>query len=292
MYRSLGLAAFALTLLIANAATAGELALQRFPLPGHGVLVIAVPDAWQVQVGQPPGDLPPTLKFSAHSGPAFEALITPIWSMDGRAAPMDAASLRKEVESAAEAAKPQAVERALEIKTLKGTSGTGYYFSATDRAPKPGEYKYLTQGIIPIGGLTVTFTILTNDGAQATVDTVLLLLRDASQGNADARSASGRPLTLSELDEGNDAAEVTVRGFAHAAGSHHYLCSSTSATYPGEHCLPLIVPKELESGISKRGPACAVITGTYSTYGQDLVERGEPPGASGYIAVTHVAACE
>jgi hypothetical protein len=29
------------------------------------------------------------------------------------------------------------------LQELKGTEGRGIYFSATDRAPDPGEYKYL-----------------------------------------------------------------------------------------------------------------------------------------------------
>jgi hypothetical protein len=126
------------------------------------------------------------LKFGPKSGPSFEILVTPLWSITGNTPAHDPASLRKEVESAAKAAQPQAVEKVIEIKTLKGDSGAGYYFSATDRQPKPGEYKYLTQGIVPAGELVVTFTILSNDGEQATVDAALLLLKDLRQKKAGA----------------------------------------------------------------------------------------------------------
>lgn len=173
-------------LLVSNLASAGELSIQQFPLPGHGTLVMALPDAWKTEVAQPPDRLPPTLRFLPKSGAAFEILITPLWSMTGKSQAMDAASLRREVERSAQAAKPQAVERVLTIKSLQGSSGVGYYFSATDRNPKPGEYKYLTQGIIPVGELAVVFTILSNDGGEATVDAALLLLRDATQKKPDA----------------------------------------------------------------------------------------------------------
>jgi hypothetical protein len=171
-------------LFVFGVATAGELSIRQFPLPAHGTLVMAVPDAWEVQVGQPPDGLPPTLKFSPKSGPAFEMLVTPLWPMSNKTPAMDAASLRKEVEATAKAAQPQAVEKTIAIRTLKSRSGIGYYFSATDRKPKPGEYKYLTQGIVPVGDLVVTFTILSNDGADATVGAALLLLQDLGQKKA------------------------------------------------------------------------------------------------------------
>jgi len=74
----------------------------------------------------------------------------------------------------------------IEIRTLKVDGGTGYYFSATDRAPNPGEYKYLTQGMLPVGELVVTFTILSNDGGEAAVSAALTLLRDLAQKKAGA----------------------------------------------------------------------------------------------------------
>jgi hypothetical protein len=64
---------------------------------------------------------------------------------------------------------------------FQGRSGPGFYFSATDRAPKPGEYKFLTQGIVRVGELSVTFTILTNDGQEAVVKQALEALKGASQ---------------------------------------------------------------------------------------------------------------
>jgi hypothetical protein len=173
-------------MLVLSSASAGELSIRRFQLPGHGALVMAVPDAWQEQIEQLPNGLASTLKFVAKSGPAFEVLVTPVWVKAGKAAARDPAYIRKKIESMAAVAKPQAVEKALEIKTLKGGSGVGYYFSATDRMHGPGGYRHLTRGILPVGELTVVFTILTNDGSDTTVNAALLLLQDATQGKADA----------------------------------------------------------------------------------------------------------
>jgi len=59
----------------------------------------------------------------------------------------------------------EAVEKELRFRELKGKTGLGYYFSITDKAPaiKAGEYKYMTQGGIPVGNLLVMFTIFSNE---------------------------------------------------------------------------------------------------------------------------------
>lgn len=55
----------------------------------------------------------------------------------------------------------------------------GRYVSATDRAPKAGEHMYLMQGAILLDGLPVTFTILSQGHAGASVEPALRMLRSA-----------------------------------------------------------------------------------------------------------------
>jgi hypothetical protein len=54
----------------------------------------------------------------------------------------DEATIRSEVAAAAKKAASQSVEGTLPLQELKGIEGRGYYFSATDRAPGPGEYVF------------------------------------------------------------------------------------------------------------------------------------------------------
>jgi hypothetical protein len=91
------------------------------------------------------------------------------------------ASVHDEVAAAAQGAAPQSVEKVLNVRALAGPGNQGYYFAATDTAPKPGEFKYLTQGIIHVGDINMAFTVLTNDGQDAVVKTALDMLRRASQ---------------------------------------------------------------------------------------------------------------
>jgi hypothetical protein len=154
---------------------------RRFRLPDHGYLVVQVPRDWKDQLGQPPNRLPPTIAFGPGSGTPFRVLVTPIWPATKDRLPASRGQIRALVERGAQGAKPQAVERELPILEFKGSSGPGFYFSATDRAPEPGGYKFLTQGALRAGELLVTFTILTNEGQEHVVKQALDALKGAVQ---------------------------------------------------------------------------------------------------------------
>jgi hypothetical protein len=85
------------------------------------------------------------------------------------------------VQRGVDGAQTQAVEKELRVVEFQGRTGPGFYFSATDRAPKPDEYKFLTQGVVRVGELSVTFTILTNDGQEPIVKQALDALKGATQ---------------------------------------------------------------------------------------------------------------
>jgi hypothetical protein len=166
------------------------------PLAEHGTLTLTAPDAWKMDVAPPPDRSPPTIRFTQGSGPAFEVLITPVWPPLGVT---NAPDLRRLVTNAAKEAEAQSVERSIAVKELSGTSGPGYYFSATDRAPKPGEFKYMTQGMIRTGGVALTFTFLANDGQADVVTAALEMLRTARHaGGAAAPPQSDQALSVTE----------------------------------------------------------------------------------------------
>jgi hypothetical protein len=139
-----------------------------------------VPDAWKDEIGQPPDRLPPTISLTPRSGERFQILITVVWAVAPGAKTPNGAVLRADVAAAAKNAEPQSVEGTLPLRELVGSSGKGFYFAATDHAPKPGEYKYLAQGMMKTGDIALAFTILTNDGQGAVVKAALTLLQTAS----------------------------------------------------------------------------------------------------------------
>lgn len=148
----------------------------KIDLPGGGSLVVPVPAGWKQSLE---GRRVVTLSLAPATGADFDVKVTPIVSPDGKVGSMSAEQLKGAVENAANNAKSQAVEKSLPIQTLKEGQVEGAYFSATDKAPKPGEFKYLTQGVMLVKGLPVTFTILTNDDSKAAQEAALSMLRAA-----------------------------------------------------------------------------------------------------------------
>jgi hypothetical protein len=159
---------------------------QNFPLPGHGALLLNVPEGWKAGLKQPAGGLPPTIGLGPQSGAPFVVLITAVWGTSPGEAVPDDAKIRSTVTLAAKSAEGQSVEGVLSLKDLAGSSGRGYYFRATDRAPAPGEWKYLSQGMIRTGAIALTFTILTNDGQAAAEKAALEMIRLAVQQSSEA----------------------------------------------------------------------------------------------------------
>ncbi len=148
-------------------AQAGEEFTERvFPLPGHGAFSLWVPGSWWYETAQPKGELPPTISFLPAHGQDFLILVTPIWPADNPPAGHNSsATIRTLVEESADVMQKGAVEETIEIKPIDDV--TGYYFSATDaslvgKTPPPGEYLHLTQGVLAVGDLLCTFTVLSN----------------------------------------------------------------------------------------------------------------------------------
>ena len=155
-------------------ATAGS-----YPLPEHGVLRMNVPAAWRDDVRSGSSALPPTIVFGPASGERFEVLVTPFWRAQADAPLPTKDVLRQRLEQAIEGVRPRALEQEIKPVEFAGTTGTGVYFSVTDREPNPSEYKFMTQGIFGVRELTVAFTILTNDGEREVVRQALAMLQTA-----------------------------------------------------------------------------------------------------------------
>lgn len=163
-----------------NAIYAQDTDTRKYPLPDHGNIQFKVPVLWADDLRQPPNHLPPTIAFKPKSGNRFEILITPIFSTPKGASLPNSEKIKELVQQAAERAKLQSVEKNLRLIELKGTSGSGYYFSATDRAPETEGYKYMTQGTMRVGNLMVMFTLLTNDSQESVVNEALSMLKSAT----------------------------------------------------------------------------------------------------------------
>jgi hypothetical protein len=154
-------------------------ALRRYELPNRDTLELTLPEGWSDRIEQPDGDGPPTIEITVTAGGTAQVFVTPKWSEptdnDVREAPI----LRDAVRELAERIQPEAVESYIEVRPLEGADGTGYYFSATERAPKADGFKFMSQGAFPVGGLTLWFVVLTNDGEDTVAVQTLAMLQEA-----------------------------------------------------------------------------------------------------------------
>ncbi|MBI3714609.1 MAG: hypothetical protein HY255_01295, partial [Betaproteobacteria bacterium] len=142
------------------------------------------PAGWKTTPTQRPGGLPPTVQFSGTGGQRFEVLLTPLWSPQGDAKFNAPDKVRSVIAGGAAKAGAQSVEEKITVREIPGSAGKGFYFVATDKQPKPDEFKYLTQGALPLDELMLGFTILTNEPDSPVVQITFNALKSARHKRA------------------------------------------------------------------------------------------------------------
>ena len=171
-------AASAVALFVAatGSSLAAETAVRRYAIPDSGFLELSVPTTWNEIVRRPPFEKgPPTIVFGAINAVPFEISVTP----EPRNVAADKRPPRERVQEYLEGVRPNVVEADIPLVKIENASAKGVYFSATDKAPRPGDYEFLTHGIVETGDLTIAFTILTHKGQQFVVNDAITMLGSA-----------------------------------------------------------------------------------------------------------------
>jgi hypothetical protein len=153
-------------------------AAKRYPLAQSGFLQLKVPAGWREEIDAQ--TQPPVISFRPGAGQPFLVSVIPAQAAEGNPTP-SRQELRADVEQMAGAIRPFAVESEIKPMEFAGAAGPGFQFFATDAAPRPGEFKYMTRGKLKVGDVSVTFTILTNEGQEAVVRSALAMLKSASR---------------------------------------------------------------------------------------------------------------
>ncbi len=131
-----------------------------FSVPGHGTLRLRMPSVWQKQT-KPTSDPPSvTVRFTPATGNDFDVYVTAVWLDAGKLRNITTEWLRQEVQGEAEKLLPRTVEKVAKLHELQVAQCIGFYYTLTDHESKPGEYKYMTQGIFLMGEVLTTFTAL------------------------------------------------------------------------------------------------------------------------------------
>jgi hypothetical protein len=160
-------------------AFAEDAALRRYELPNRDTLELTLPAGWTDHFEQPAGGGPPTIEFAVAEGGATQVFVTPKWSEPTDKEVRELPLLRDAVRELAERIQPEAVETYIEVRPLDGANGRGYYFSATEREPKADGFKFMSQGALQAGGLTLWFVVLTNEGQDTVAVQALGMLQSA-----------------------------------------------------------------------------------------------------------------
>jgi hypothetical protein len=156
-----------------------EIAGREYPLPDHGSLQLQIPTSWRHDVRQPPDRLPPTITLRPAEGRQFEFLITPLWSPKSDKGFNRIDKVRALVDGDRRGLAPSAVEKELVLESIEGPEAHGYYFVATDKAPKPGEFEFVIRAGIGVGDLLLSATILSHEKGSEAVQEALSALRQA-----------------------------------------------------------------------------------------------------------------
>ncbi len=171
------LATAAMAACIAGQSSAAD-APKRYALERSGFLQLKVPAGWRDEVDT--SAKPPAINFRPADGKPFIVTLILAQAPRGTKAP-STKHLRAEVEQMAHGIRRFSVEGdKVKLKHIIGSSGQGFEFFATDAAPAAGEFKYMTRGKLVVGNdVTITFTVLTNEGQEAVIRSTESMLKSA-----------------------------------------------------------------------------------------------------------------
>lgn len=157
---------------------------------GSQQVTVEVPVGWTAV--SPPAAMPDAATVRLSRGTPEQALMLLTVMAPPPGSPLsgaDAAMVDVLVSASARQASAQSEEGELASVRFERGAARGAYFSATDKAPPPGEYKYLSQGLATVGEFAVTFTALSHAEPAETRDQMLEALGSLTLQPAASASA-------------------------------------------------------------------------------------------------------
>jgi hypothetical protein len=130
---------------------------------GDAAISLEWDPSWQVEEARPDASANST---GFHAPDPSHLLVMLTAHISPGEAGMDTA-MRGMVDDKAKELLTQSVQKELPVESFKNGETRGYQVCATDRAPKPEEWKYICQGMAASGNLVVAYTVLYNDPGKA-----------------------------------------------------------------------------------------------------------------------------
>jgi hypothetical protein len=144
------------------------------------VVLLDVPDTWLGGIADKAGQRVPSILFRNADGPRFQVLLSVVPMSDLKAVE---ARVQKDADQFASIA----ADGKTPLHKVGALHGKGWYFRLTDKQyadPKSvvpaGEFKYLAQGAVNEGPMTLLFSVLTNDDSRNVEAAALAMIRKAA----------------------------------------------------------------------------------------------------------------
>ena len=179
---------FAAVLALSGAAFA-QPAPQRFPIPGHGALLINIPAQWRVASKSSMN--PPAVAFNLlpASGDSYNLQMTAVWLEPAKRAEMTPEVIKDRMQATGKELLKQSVEKEVQLAELRGKQALGYYFSLSDRQSQNTgtDYKHIMEGTVTVGEVVLIFTFLHREPGTTAKEQALQLVREATYTTEQAK---------------------------------------------------------------------------------------------------------
>ena len=164
-------------LFAATAVAAPGTTVYRLQRHSGSVCQLEMPGQWEWKEGDSAFGFP-TLVFTPASGGSLMVVITPMWETESSGPYMPEQRMKEFVDVFAEETKAIAMP-GFDVQRIRGQFGTGYAFTAIQRAPELDEFISTTQGMFLVGRFALLFMIVSNEGQAAERTAALDVIKHA-----------------------------------------------------------------------------------------------------------------
>ena len=148
----------------------------------HHRLVLLVPEPWHATASDPVNGAV-TIRVTSKGSQDFILLLTALEPDKASAKLLDEEGIKLLVTMQGAEMLPTAVETELKLLRVEGGAGVGYFYVLTDRREvlPEGEYRYVCQGVMAVGRLSLSVTLLTHRPTEDLMRAFFRLLKGATE---------------------------------------------------------------------------------------------------------------
>jgi hypothetical protein len=165
---------------------------KSYSIENHGELKLTIPAGWNVQEEPAAPGIPRTLRLDDPST-KFEMLISILPPPQGMPDFNSKTKLRAIAEAQGKHLLTTSKETKVTLEEIRNAPGGGFVYTFSDKAPAPGSYEYITGGVVGVGELVLSTTMLMHEKNPPQRATGLDVLASATQVKSEAIAAAATP---------------------------------------------------------------------------------------------------